>query len=254
VIRIDFEAQEIEIAGPEGGRRHALASPEAFAILSEAWIRSGWANRYSYSFTWLGRPIIQLPEDLVRLQELIYRLRPDVILETGIAHGGSVIFHASLCRLTGRGRVVAIDREIRTHNRAAIESHELAPLVTLIEGDSVAPEIVGQAHSLIADGESVLLILDSNHSCAHVLAELEAYAPLIRPGGQIVVADGVMATLAGMPGTGEDWAWNNPKSAVAAFLKRHPEFEPAEPPCPFNEGGVPSGGSYWPGGYLRRVR
>jgi len=253
MIRLDLDAQEIALDGPEGEQRHALASPEAFAILTEAWVRSGWANRYSYTFTWLGRPIIQLPEDLIRLQELVYQLKPDLILETGIAHGGSLVYHAGLCRLVGQGRVIGIDREIRPHNRAAIETHPLAPLITLVEGDSVAPEIVAQVRELIAPGESVLLILDSNHSRGHVLAELEAYAPLVRPGGYVVVADGVMPALTGLPGAGADWSWNNPLSAIAAFLDRHPEFERAPPPCPFNEGGVPSGGSYWPGGYLRRV-
>ena len=253
MIRLDLEKQEIALAGPEGEQRHALASPEAFAILTEAWLRSGWANRYSYTFTWLGRPIIQLPEDLVRLQELVYQLQPDIILETGIAHGGSLIFHASLCRMIGKGRVIGIDREIRPHNRAAIESHAMADLITLVEGDSAAPATVARIRAMIEPGKSVLLILDSDHSRGHVLAELEAYAPLVRPGGYVVVADGVMPSLAGLPGAGADWGWNNPLSAIAAFLDRHPEFERAPPPCPFNEGGVAGGGSYWPGGYLRRI-
>jgi cephalosporin hydroxylase len=253
MIRLDLDAREIAVAGPEGERCHDLASPEAFAILSEAWVRSGWANRYSYTFTWLGRPIIQLPEDLMRLQELVYQLKPDVILETGIAHGGSVIFHAGLCRLIGHGRVIGIDVEIRPHNRAAIEAHAQAALVTLVEGDSAAPETVARVRALIAPGESVLLILDSDHGSGHVLAELEAYAPLVKPGGHIVVADGVMPSLVGLPGARADWGWNNPLSAIAAFLDRHPEFEGVAPPCLFNEGGVPSGGSHWPGGYLRRI-
>jgi len=252
MIRLNLDAQEIAIVGPEGEERHDIASPEAFAILTEAWVRSGWANRHSYTFTWLGRPIIQLPEDLLRLQELIYRLKPDVVLETGIAHGGSLVFSAGLCRLIGKGRVIGVDREIRPHNRAAIETHELAALMTLIEGDSVAPDTVAQVHSLIAPEESVLLILDSDHRSNHVLAELETYAPLVKPGGYIVVADGVMPSLAGLPGAGADWGWNNPLSAIAAFLDRHPDFARAAPPCPFNERGVAYGGSYWPGGYLVR--
>jgi cephalosporin hydroxylase len=254
MIRIDFEAGEIGVGGPEGETRHALTSPEAFAILSEAWLRAGWANRYSYTFTWFGRPILQLPEDLIRLQELVYQLKPDVIVETGIAHGGSAIFLAGLCRLIGRGRVIGVDVEIRKQNRAAIEAHDFAPQITLIEGDSIAPETVRRVHQSIGSAESVLLILDSNHSKAHVLAELTAYAPLIRPGGYIIATDGIMEDLTGLPGTRDDWVWNNPKAAAAAFLDGHPEFERAPPPCIFNERGVPTGGSYWPDGYLRRVR
>jgi len=254
MIRLDFDAAEISVTGPEGERRYALASPEGFAVLSEAWLRSGWANRYSYTFTWFGRPVIQLPEDLIRLQELVYRLKPDVIIETGVAHGGSAVFLAGLCRLIGNGRVIAIDVEIRPKNRAALEAHEFADLITLLEGDSAAGETVNRVKAQIGADQSVMLILDSSHSKAHVLAELSAYSPLIRPGGHIIVADGVMATLAGLPKTHPDWAWNNPRAAITAFLAQNPDFERAAPPCPFNEGGVPTGGSYWSDGYLRRVR
>jgi cephalosporin hydroxylase len=253
MIRIDFDANEIAVDGPEGEERHALASPEAFALLSEAWLRAGWANRYSYTFSWLGRPIIQLPEDLVRLQELIYRQQPDVILETGVAHGGSAVFCAGLCRLIGRGRIIGVDVVIRPQNRAAVEAHELAPLITLVEGDAVAPDTVARVQALIGETEDVLLILDSDHGKTHVLAELEAYAPLVRPGGQIVVADGSIAGFAGLPGARADWPWNNPQSAVAEFLDRHPAFERVPPPSVFNDRGIPTGGSYWRGGYLRRV-
>jgi cephalosporin hydroxylase len=252
MIRIDLDSGEVAVDGPSGEERHALASPQGFAILSEAWLRAGWANRYSYTFSWLGRPVIQLPEDLIRLQELIYRQRPDVILETGIAHGGSAVFCASLCRLIGSGRVIAVDVAIRPHNRAAIEAHELAPLITLIEGDSAAPGTVERVVADIGRGQDVLLILDSDHSKAHVRAELEAYAPLIRPGGHIVVADGAISGFASLPGARADWGWNNPQSAIADFLAAHAAFERAAPPSVFNEGGVPTGGSYWPGGYLRR--
>lgn len=254
MIRLDFDAAEISVNGPEGEQRYALASPEGFAVLSEAWLRSGWANRYSYTFTWFGQPIIQLPEDLIRLQELVYQLKPDVIIETGVAHGGSAVFLAGLCRLTGKGRVIAIDVEIRPKNRAALEAHEFADLITLVEGDSASSETVSRVNAQIGADESVMLILDSNHSKAHVLAELSAYSALVRPGGYIIVADGVMATLGSVPGAHPDWAWNNPKAAVDAFLAQDPDFERAAPPCPFNEGGVPTGGSYWSDGYLRRVR
>lgn len=254
MIHLDFAAAEISVSGPEGEQRYALASPEGFALLSEAWVRSGWANRYSYSFSWFGRPIIQMPEDLIRLQELVYRLKPDVILETGVAHGGSAVFLAGLCRLMGHGRVIGVDVEIRPHNRAAVEAHELAAEITLVEGDSIAPNTVERVHALIGATESVLLILDSNHTKAHVLAELSAYSPLVRPGGFVIVADGIMASLVGLPGSKADWDWNNPKTAVAEFLASHPEFERAAPPRVFDEGAVRTGGSYWPDGYLRRIR
>ena len=138
--------------------------------------------------------------------------------------------------------------------RAALEAHEFADLITLVEGDSASSETINRVKAQIGAEDSVMLMLDSNHSKAHVLAELSAYSPLIRPGGYIIVADGVMATLASVPKAHPDWAWDNPKAAVAAFLAQNPDFERAAPPCPFNEGGVPTGGSYWSDGYLRRVR
>src|SRR5262249_34591470 len=138
------------------------------------WLAVGWTQRYSYSFTWLGRPLIQLPEDVIRIQEVIHRVKPDVIVETGVAHGGSLIFYASLCKATERGRIVGVDIEIRPHNRAAIEAHPLAKYITLIEGSSTDPGIVERVKSHIKPGETVLVILDSNHSRKHVLDELEA--------------------------------------------------------------------------------
>ena len=169
---IDTTQATLTIADGDGQRSMALYSREAFEALSHQWLKVGWALKYSYTFTWLGRPIIQLPEDMMRLQEVIYRIRPDVILETGVAHGGSLIFSASLCQLLGKGRVIGVDVEIRPQNRAAIESHPLASHIALIEGDSVAPEVVRQVKSLIRPGEEVLILLDSNHSKEHVLAEL----------------------------------------------------------------------------------
>ena len=122
----------------EGGEtaEYGIGTPEAFALLSRLWLRAGWDTKYVYSFSWLGRPMIQLPEDMLRMQEVIYQVKPDVIIETGVAHGGSLVFHASLCHAMGRGRVIGVDIEIRPHNREAIEAHELFDLITLIEGDS----------------------------------------------------------------------------------------------------------------------
>ena len=172
---------------------------EAFQIISEIWLKVGWNEKYVYTFSWFGRPIIQLPEDIVRIQEVIYRVKPDVIIETGIAHGGSLIFYASLCKAMGCGRVIGVDIEIRPHNRAAIEAHELASYITLLEGNSTNPEIVSSVKSRIQPGESVLVILDSNHTKAHVLHELDAYHDLVSLGSYIVATDGSMRDLHDVP-------------------------------------------------------
>lgn len=254
MMRIIVDNSEIVVETAEGRQRYGLGSPEAFAILSEAWMRSSWANRHSYTFTWLGRPVIQLPFDLFRLQELVCQQRPDVIVETGVAHGGNLVFLAGLCRLLGHGRVIGVDVEIRPHNRTAIEGHALADLISLIEGNSIAPDVISHVSASIGDTGNVLVILDSNHSRAHVLAELQAYAALIRPGGHMVVADGNLASLVGLPGAKDDWSWDNPEAAIAEFLAARIDFERVSPPVAFNEHGIAEGGSYWPGGYLRRIR
>lgn len=232
-----------------------LYTSRAFELLSREWLRVGWTQRYSYAFTWLGRPIIQLPEDVMRVQELIYALRPDVIVETGVAHGGSLVLYASMCKLLGKGRVVGVDIEIRPHNRSAIEAHPLSTYITLIEGDSVAPEVVAKVKGLLRPGETVLVLLDSNHTRAHVLAELEAYAPLVTPGSYLVAADGgVMELLAGAPGARPDWGWNNPKAAAIEFVRRHAGYVLEDPPLRFDEGLTSHRVSYWTGGYVKRVK
>jgi cephalosporin hydroxylase len=253
MITIDEASGLVTVDGPDGPATHSLASAEGFRIVSEAWVRCGWDAKYVYSFTWMGRPIIQLPDDMLRAQEVIYAVKPDVIIETGVAHGGSLIFYASLCKAMGRGRVVGIDIEIRPHNRAAIEAHEMKPLITLIEGSSIAPEVVGQVRGLIAPGETVLVFLDSNHTRDHVRGELEAYGPLVTPGSYIVATDGIMGHIAGAPRTKPDWDWNNPETAAREFVAAHPEFVIEEPAFPFNEGTVVDRVTYWPSGFIRRV-
>src|SRR5690606_24886939 len=155
----------------------------------------GWDTKYVYSFSWLGRPIIQLPEDMMRIQEVIYSLKPDVIIETGVAHGGSLIFYASLCKAFGKGRVIGIDIEIRPHNRLAIENHELKEYIILLEGSSTDDKIVSQVERMINSGETVLILLDSNHTKQHVLEELRKYSPLVSVNSYIVACDGIMAFL-----------------------------------------------------------
>jgi cephalosporin hydroxylase len=236
----------------EPTERHGIGTPEGFRILSELWLRSGWDTKHVYSFTWLGRPIIQLPEDMVRIQEVVCQVRPDVIVETGVAHGGSLVFYASLCKAMGVGRVIGVDIEIRPHNRAAIEAHPLFPFITLVEGSSTDPSVVAQVASRVHPGERVLVVLDSNHTKAHVLAELEAYGPLISEGSWIVACDGIMERLVGAPRTRPEWAWDNPRQAALQFVSEHPEFVVEEPGWLFNEGDVTERVTYWPGAFLRR--
>ena len=199
--------------------------------------------------------MIQLPEDLLRMQELVFRVQPDVIVETGVAHGGSLIFYATLCKALGRGRVVGVDIEIRPRNRAAIEEHALFPHITLIEGDSADEDIVARVRECIGDGDRVIVFLDSNHTREHVLRELRAYAPLVTPGSYIVAMDGyIMELVAGGPRTGADWSTNNAKAAAEAFAREDSRFVIEDPPFLFNEALIQEPVSYGRGGTLRRVR
>jgi cephalosporin hydroxylase len=231
---------------------YAIGSPEAFRILSRLWLRSGWDAKYVYSFTWLGRPIIQLPEDLLRIQEVIFTLRPDLIIETGVAHGGSLIFYASLCKALGQGRVIGIDREIRPWNRQAVEAHNLSRWIRLIEGDSVSPPVIAEVRKRIPKQGCVLVLLDSCHTKAHVRAELEIYSAFVTPGSYIVAMDGIMEELAGAPRTNSDWVLNNPRQAAREFAAEHPDFIITEPDFLFNEGSITERVTYWPGAFLRR--
>jgi cephalosporin hydroxylase len=183
---------------------------------------------------------------------VIWRVQPDVIVETGVAHGGSLVYYASLCKVIGKGRVIGVDIEIRPHNRQAIEAHPLSSLITLVEGDSIAPETVRKVHSLVKPGEVVMVFLDSCHTKQHVLAELEAYHDLISPGSYIVATDGIMRDLHDVPRGKPEWAWDNPAAAVVEFVSRHPEFVVEQPAWPFNESDLSTNVTHWPGAWLRR--
>ncbi len=252
-LTIDTETRMLTFERDEQRHDIPLYSKEAFEIISREWVRLGWERKYSYTFTWLGRPIIQLPEDLLRVQEVIYALKPDVIVETGVAHGGSVIFYASLCRLIGKGRVVGIDRLIKPANRDAIERHELSDSITLIEGDSASPAVVDRVKSLVRPGDTVLVLLDSAHSREHVLNELSAYSPLVTVGSYIVATDGVMKDLADVPRGKADWTWDNPANAAEEFARLHPEFRLESPAWRFNESDLTDPVTHWPGAWLRRI-
>ena len=204
-------------------------------------MRASTEPKYSYNFFWLGRPIIQYPQDMVAIQELIWQIKPDLVIETGIAHGGSLVLSASLLALLDysdavqagacldpaqpKRRVLGVDIDIRAHNRTAIEAHPLSGRIDMIQGPSTAPEIVAEVQAKAAGKACVIVLLDSNHTHAHVLAELEAYAPLTTPGSYCVVFDTIIEDLpAGMY---PDRPWgpgDNPRTAVRDYLKAHPEF------------------------------
>jgi len=238
----------------DDGRTLDLYGRDAFELISECWLKTSWNQKYSYTFTWMGRPVIQHPEDMLRLQEIIYFLKPDVIVETGIAHGGSLIFYASLFRAMGNnGRVIGVDIEIRPHNRRALEAHELIGTVTLIEADSTAPETVARVAKLISPDDVVLVLLDSNHSYAHVSRELEVYSGFVPPGSYIVATDGIMRLVADTPRAEPLWATDNPAAAARDFVKRHPEFVIEEPAWRFNESELRRSITAWPDAWLKRI-
>jgi len=250
---IDTEARTLTEEQEGSERIFDLYSKEAFERLSRQWVRVGWNQRYQYSFSWMGRPIIQLPEDMVRIQEVIYKIKPDVIIETGVAHGGSLIYYAGLCKAMEKGRVIGIDIEIREHNRTAIESHELYSFITLLEGSSVEPSMVEKVKGLVKPGEMVLVILDSNHSKSHVSAELEAYHELVTLDSYIIATDGIMFDLHNVPRGFDEWRFDNPCEAAADFLKKRPEFIEEQPAWPFNESNLEQNITHWPGAWLKRI-
>jgi cephalosporin hydroxylase len=254
-VKLEIDTSTKAMICEENGLRRevALYSAEAFALLSRLWVKVGWDLKYSYGFTWMGRPIIQLPEDIVRIQETIYRVRPDVIIETGVAHGGSLILYASLCSAMQHGRVVGIDIRIRPENRASIETHELADRITLVEGSSIAPSLIDKVRGLIQKDERVLVILDSDHSRAHVAHELEAYASLVTPGSYIVATDGIMFDLDDVPHGRPEWRNDNPRTAAQEFADLHPDFVLEQPPFLFKEATTSQQVTHWPGAYLRRL-
>jgi cephalosporin hydroxylase len=215
----------------------AMGGDGELARLSREWIARSARHKYVYNWRWCGLPIIQLPPDVLITQEIVWDVRPDVIVETGVARGGSLTFSASLLAMldaaesTGRTpattprRVIGIDIEIRPHNRQAIELHPFAPMIQLVEGSSVAAATVTDVHGRIRPGERVLVVLDSNHTHEHVLAELDAYASLVTPGSYCIVQDTGIENAA--PDSFPDRSWgpgNNPLSAIAAWLPGHPEF------------------------------
>lgn len=181
--------------------------------------------RYSYNFSWMGVPAIQFPQDMVAMQEIIFELRPDLIIETGVAHGGSLIFYASILELIGKGRVVGVDIDIREHNRKVIDSHSMRRRIDLVEGSSVSEPVVQMVSTLAKGCEVILVCLDSNHSHDHVLRELELYGPFVTKGSYMVVFDTVVEYLPPSICEGRPWGpGNSPLTALQEFVRHHPQF------------------------------
>jgi cephalosporin hydroxylase len=203
-----------------------MASDVELAMLARKFFLKSCEYRYSYNFAWLGRPIIQYPPDILAMQEIIWRVKPNLIIETGIAHGGSVIFYASMLELIGEdGKVVGIDVDIRQHNRVEIERHPLSKRAILVEGSSTDKDVIKRVYDLASGRRQVLVALDSNHTHEHVLKELELYSPLVGAGSYLVVFDTVIEDMP--DGSFPDRPWgkgNNPKTAVREFLKTNDRF------------------------------
>lgn len=223
-------------------RLHTYRQDQAFRALSQDWLQTSMQRKYVYNFDWLGRPIIQYPQDMVAVQHLIWRVRPDLIIETGIAHGGSLILSASLLAMLdmcdaieagvtfdprqSKRKVIGLDIDIRPHNRAAIEAHPMASRIQMFQGSSIDPSMVQQVRAAAQSYQKVMVFLDSMHTHDHALGELNAYAILVTPGSYCVVFDTFVDDMP--PNFFADRPWdvgNNPKTAVRAWLPKHPEFE-----------------------------
>ena len=230
-----------------------LFTKEGFEALSLEWVRLGWSLQYYHTFCWFGLPMLQLPEDMIRIQEVIYAIKPAVIIETGIFQGGSLIFYASLMEAMGYGRVIGIDLQIPAFVRNNISQHPLASRITMLEGNSIDPNIVDRVRALGGSDGPVLVILDSDHSSKHVAAELELYAPLVTPGSYIVATDGIMKDIADVPRALPEWKNDNPFEAANDFAVRHPEFTQGQPPWPAHDSVLTANVTYWPGAWLKRI-
>ena len=201
-----------------------LYSQQGLAAVSALYTKLCVRYRLMYQCTWLGIPIIQLPEDLLVYQELIWSIQPDVIIECGVAHGGSLVFCASMLEMLGHGRVIGVDVEIREHNRIAIEQHSLAKRITLIEGNSIAPATVEQVKAALGDARRVMVMLDSKHTTEHVYAELQAYSAFVTPGSYLVAGDGLQALVSDVPSGKAEWRDSSPLHAIERFVAENADF------------------------------
>jgi cephalosporin hydroxylase len=209
-------------------RRHIIemAKSNSFKKLTKSWFESSVKFEYSYHFTWLGRPIIQYPQDIMALQEIIWKVKPDLIIETGIARGGSLMFSASILQLLGKGKVLGIDIKIRPENKKKIQQHFLWKRISMIEGSSIDKKTIDKVYKFAKGKKRVMVVLDSNHTHEHVLNELKAYSPLVSKNSYLVVFDTIIEDLPKKIESKQPWSkGNNPKTALLEFLKHNKQFK-----------------------------
>lgn len=238
-----FKKEREERVALNGGNQALLEAAGQFNVASNS-------AQYSYNFSWMGRPIIQYPQDMIAMQEIIWDIKPDLIIETGIAHGGSLIYYASLLELIGKGEVLGIDIDIRKHNREEIEKHPMYKRIKMLEGSAIDEQLVSQVATEARGKETVLVVLDSNHTHEHVAEELRLYSPFVTPGSYIVVFDTIVEHLPeGYFKEKRPWGiGNNPKTAVAEFLASNKDFDVNT--AIDNKLLI----SVAPGGYLKRIK
>jgi cephalosporin hydroxylase len=251
-IVIDSDAGTVQLAETVGSAEYPLFSPEAFRVVSRQFLTLGWNLGHWSTFSWMDRQLLQFPDDVLRLAELFWRLRPDVILETGVYDGGSTLLFTTLCRVAGTGRVISVESEMRPGVREAVQQWG-AGLVTVVEADSASPEAAAIVRQAIRPGERVCVFLDSDHTARHVAAELCQYGPLVTSGCYLIVADSNIPELAHTPNGEPCWSSDNPEAAVETFLSGHPEFLRERPPAHFHAGTDFTEVSYFPNTWLRRI-
>jgi cephalosporin hydroxylase len=218
--------KDIEFAKQNKKKINEMSNNPSLKKISQDWFDQAFAHEYLYHFTWLGRPIIQFPQDIMAIQELIWKIQPDVIIETGIARGGSLVFSASILELIGKGKVIGIDIDIRKHNKKEIEKHAMYKRITMIEGSSINKQTVKKIEKMVGGAKKVLVLLDSMHTHKHVLKELSLYSKFVKKGGYIVVFDTVIEFMPKDSFPNRSWdIGNNPHTAVKEFLRENKRFK-----------------------------
>ncbi len=238
--------QKITLTANKKTETANLYSERGLEMVSKLWLKLYVHNKLTHELTWMGIPIIQFPEDILMMQELIWKIKPDIIIESGLAHGGSALFYASLLELMGRGRVIGIDIKIRPHNKKTIRNHPLSHRIDMIEGSSTSEKTINTLRKMVRGAKRVMVVLDSNHSVKHVTEELELYRELVTPGSYLVVMDGAQAFCWNIPRGKPEWKDDNPLRAIEEFLKKNSEFKADDH---YNRLKVTSN----PRGFLRRL-